>query len=79
MQHPELDCGHCYFFDRVEAPGVFSFKAAGAPCTLTASMSNDLAPLAEQLIDFCQADPTIVLSDVGELQEIEESAARLVF
>ena len=33
IHHPELDGGHCYLFDCAEAPGVFSFKAAGATCT----------------------------------------------
>jgi len=77
--HPELDGGHCYLFDCVESPGVFSFKAAGATCTCIASLGNELSSLAEQLIEFSKADPTIVLSDVGALAEIEESRSPLVF
>jgi hypothetical protein len=72
IHHPELDGGHCYLFDRVESPGVFSFKAAGATCTCTASIDNELAPLAVQLIEFCKADPTVALLDVGELRDNEE-------
>jgi hypothetical protein len=71
-QHPELDCGHCYLYDCMESPGVFSFKAAGAPCTCTASVDNDLAPLAEQLVEFSRADPVVPLVAVRELQEIGE-------
>jgi hypothetical protein len=58
---------------------VFSFKAAGATCTCTASVGNELSPIAEQLIEFCKSDPTIALSDVGDLREIEESMSSLVF
>ena len=55
------------------------FKAAGATCTCIASLGNELSSLAEQLIEFSKADPTIVLSDVGALAEIEESRSPLVF
>jgi hypothetical protein len=79
IHHPELDGGHCYLFDCLESPGVFSFKAVGATCTCIASIDNELSPIAEQLIEFCISDPTIVLSDVGELLEIEESRSPLVF
>ena len=79
MNHPGEDGGHCYLFDCVESPGVFSFKAAGFACTCTASMDNELASIAEQLIEFCKSDPVIVLSDVGPLLESEESGSRLAF
>lgn len=79
VDHPELDGGHCYLFDCVESPGVFSFKAAGAPCTCTVSLSNELSPLAEQMMEFCKSDPAIALSDVGDLVEMEECRSRLAF
>ncbi len=78
QHHPELDCGHCYFYDRVESSGAFSFKAAGAPCTCIASVDNDLAPVAELLGDFVNADPTIALADIGELSSLDEREAVFV-
>jgi hypothetical protein len=78
-KHPELDCGHCYLFDSVELPGVFSFKAAAFPCTCVASTENEFAPLAHQLAEFTKADAPVALCHVGELRDItEESGAGLL-
>ena len=77
-KHPELDCGHCYLFDSVESPGVFSFKAAAFPCTCVVSTENEYAPLAEQLAEFTKADAPVALCHVGELHDTEESGAGLL-
>jgi hypothetical protein len=78
-RHPELDCGHCYLFDSVEAPpSVFSFKAAAFPCTCVAAAENELAPLAAQLGEFVKEDPSVPKSEVGNLLEIADTGADLL-
>jgi hypothetical protein len=74
-QHPDLDCGHCFLYDSVESPGVFSFKAAGTTCTCIASTQNELAPLAEQLGLWVDSDPTIPLATIGDLKGVEGEQA----
>jgi hypothetical protein len=71
-QHPELDCGHCYLFDCEEEPGAFSFKAAGATCTVVANIHNELAPLAERLIEFRRNDQTLTACRIDQLQHVDK-------
>src|ERR1017187_10454706 len=77
-RHPELDCGHCYLFDSLETPNVFSYKAAAFPCTCVASAENDLAPLAAQLAEFIKADPSVITCEVGNLVEIADTGSDLL-
>lgn len=79
-KHPELDCGHCYFFDSAESqsPAVFSFKAAAFPCTCLVSTDNEFGPLANQLLELTKADTSVAFCNIGDLREVEEDSATLV-
>lgn len=63
-RHSESD--HCYLYDKkvllAEGEESFSFKAAGFPCSIQVSSSDEiLGPVADQLKEFCIADPEILL------------------
>jgi hypothetical protein len=79
-KHPELDCGHCYFFDSVksQSPAVFSFKAAAFPCTCLASTDNEFGPLANQLLELTKADTSVAFCNIGDLREVEEDSGTLI-
>jgi len=70
-EHPDLDNGHCYLFDKEEIrEGQFSFKAVGYPCTCNVSTSNEYANLAEFLTEFRDHDRNIDRFEVGFLEEV---------
>jgi len=74
-RHPDLDSGHCYFFDSAQAPGRFSYKAAGYSCTCIVAVDTDFAPLAEQLSKAMLEDPSTGLVEVGSLRDGESGRA----
>jgi hypothetical protein len=79
-KHPELDCGHCYFFDSVESesPAVFSFKAAAFPCTCIVSTDNEFGSLASQLSEITNADTSVALCNIGNLRGAEADRTSMV-
>ena len=76
-RHPDLDSGHCYFFDSVQTPGRFSYKAAGYNCECIVAVDNDLAPLAEQLSKAMLEDPSVGFVEVDSLREAESGRVYL--
>jgi molecular chaperone DnaK (HSP70) len=55
---------HCYFYDKPEGRtrpyDTFSYKAAGFPCSFTVTQAHEeLAPIADELIAYFDADPSV--------------------
>ena len=58
-QHPDLENGHCFLFDTVEADGSFSYKAVGYTCVLSVSAEGQYAGLAGRLASICEMDSAL--------------------
>lgn len=58
-RHKELENGHCFMFDFLDATGTSTFKAVGFPCTLNANPTGDFAELAAQLLSLAAGDAPI--------------------
>ena len=73
-QHPDLDIGHLYLFDRQERDGdVFSYKASGARCSCTVTKEGTYGELWQQLRDLGEADKPHEFMAVGSFREVEET------
>jgi hypothetical protein len=69
-KHPDIDKGHCLFFDRTVSTG-FSFKAAGYPCVCEVSREDlDYAELTKELTALEAKDRAVELVSIGSLTQL---------
>ena len=56
-KHPDLDCGHCYLFDRAErSRDECLFKAVGNICTVDAGKEDRYLPIAREVQSWRDED-----------------------
>ena len=57
LKHADLDCGHCYLFDRAErSRDECLFKAVGSICTVDAGKEDRYSPIAEEVQSWRDED-----------------------
>ena len=72
IQHPDLDNGHCYFFDKEDRKReIFTFKAVGYPCVCEVSITNEYSTLANILIKMTNQDQSRAFQKIGLMEEIQ--------
>ncbi|MEW6186004.1 MAG: hypothetical protein AB1585_09730 [Thermodesulfobacteriota bacterium] len=69
--HPDLENGHCYFFDKAGKDNEFSFKATGYSCTCIVSLKSKYLELAERLIQIKKEDPKLSNYKIDLMEEIK--------
>ena len=72
-EHPDVDFGHLFLFDRLERDGeTYTYKASGARCSCAVGKGGKYGDLWQQLCDLRESDGPNQFREVGSFKEGDE-------